>query len=267
ALKIHQLQKFRNCGDFIGFLRTSDLPQRQAKLAGPHTDRMQRAQTLLAIVAASRALAIDGKNGLVHAAGLGRLVSQRLQPTHKATLKYVRLEQAQHPPKNVFAWNSVGQIQDLQEELRFEFSPLGNRRRPARSRQHRQQRNDHDADERVFLIDGRAWIIEFVKVTNDFIEAHMLSLRHRLSSVSHKKRSHEGRYMNRSSRAQVYPDYPKCALALGWGRCSCSPSSANSYSWGMRDRCCCSRYQNTSHRSQVHRSQQIADSSCSPAGH
>ena len=43
AFDVHELQKLRNRGDFVRFLRTRYLSQRQTVLAGPHRHRMQGA--------------------------------------------------------------------------------------------------------------------------------------------------------------------------------------------------------------------------------
>src|SRR6516225_4923365 len=65
--------------DFVGFLGASHLAQRQAIVAGPDAHRMQRSQTMGAIMAPPRRLAVHGKHRLVHAGRRGRLRSQGLQ--------------------------------------------------------------------------------------------------------------------------------------------------------------------------------------------
>lgn len=49
------------------------LPQREAALAGPDADEVQRAQLRLAILTAPRSLAVRGQERLLDARGLRRL--------------------------------------------------------------------------------------------------------------------------------------------------------------------------------------------------
>ena len=66
SLDVHKAQKLGNCRDFVRFLRAGDLAQRQTQLTGPNAHRVQRAQTVLAIMAAPRRLAIDSKDRFVN---------------------------------------------------------------------------------------------------------------------------------------------------------------------------------------------------------
>src|SRR6267142_4857665 len=150
---------------------------------------MKSPQTIFAIMAAPGRLAVHRQNGLLHLRRFGRLITQRFKPAHKAALKRVRLEQRQDPSKNVFAWNAVWQLQHLHEKLRFELGPLRNRGRSTRSGQHRHHCYDDNADQRMLLIDRRAWILQFVKETHDLIQANALILNHRSSSVSRTRDS------------------------------------------------------------------------------
>src|SRR5581483_2170778 len=213
APNVHQAQQLGNRSDFIRFLGTRHLSQRQAKLASPHTDRMQSAQAFATIMTTPRRLAIDRQHRLVHAACGSRLGTQRLQPGREASLKRGRLQQRQHAPKNIFARNPVGQLQHPQQQFLFRRGPLGNGGRPAGTRQDGHQCDDDHAHERMLLIDARTWILQSVKIANDLVQTNRLSCCHDRPSVF-EKLPHGEWYTRSFTRAQAYPDYPKCALAL-----------------------------------------------------
>src|SRR6266542_4858364 len=174
---------------------------------------MQSAQAFAVIVTASRRLAIDGENRFLDAGRLRRLFTQCLEPGHEACLKRIGFQEREYTPKNILAGNTVGQVQHFQEEFLLEGGPRRDRGRPAGPSEHGHHRDDHDTDQWMFPIDARTRIFQFIKVANDLIQAHVLSLRHRSSSVS-RMPCHGVRYTNQSTRAQVYPDCLKCALAL-----------------------------------------------------
>jgi hypothetical protein len=122
-------------------------------------------------VGAPKRLAVHGQNRLVDRGRRGRQRTQRRQPAGEAGLKGRGLEQRQHAAKDILAWNAVGQVEKLQQEGFFEPGPLGDRGRPTGPRQDGQDGDDHDADERMPPIDLRAWVVEFVEVASNVVEA------------------------------------------------------------------------------------------------
>ena len=138
------------------FSAQADLSQRQTVLAGPHADRMQRSQPLVAIVTPPQCLAVHRQDRLLDAGLRGRLGTQRLQPTGEAGLEGGRLQRHQDTPEDVLARDPVGQVEHLQEELFLEGRPAGDRGRPAGAGEHRQERDDEHTDQGMPLIDGRA---------------------------------------------------------------------------------------------------------------
>jgi len=186
---VHQPQKLRNRRDFVRFLRTRHLTQRQAKFAGPDAHRMQRAQPVVAIVAPPRRLAVHGQDRLFHPRSSGRSRPQRLQPIHKAGLEDARLQRHQHAAKDVLAWNPVGQVQHVQQELFLHGRPSGDRRRSIGSGQHRHQSDDDDTDERMELIDIGAWVLQLREIHDDFVQRDARNIRHGWFSVRRLKGS------------------------------------------------------------------------------
>jgi len=130
---------------------------------------VQGAQTLGLVVAAPQRLAIDRQHRLLHAAGRGRLGTQRLQPVHEASLKRGRLQTHEHASKNVLARHPMRQIEHANEKLRFERRPAGNGCRPAGASEHRHQSDDQDAFQRVLPIDRGAWIFQPLEIAYDLI--------------------------------------------------------------------------------------------------
>src|SRR6185369_1595380 len=127
----------------------------------------------------------------------------------------VRLQERQHTPKHILAWNPVGQREHLQQKLFFDLGPSGNRRRPTSPRQHCHHGDNDNTDQRMLLIDGRAWIFQLVKVADNLVQANVLDLRHRSSSVSGCKRSHTENGIRTNQRGRKWPKLPRVRAAPG----------------------------------------------------
>ena len=110
----------------------------------------------------------------------------------------------------------LGSFNDLQLETLLRKYPFGNRCRTASTGEHGHDGDDDDAHQWMLQIDRGARIFEFIEVADDLVQFHM-NLRRIVQPSASYLRKHGGRYMNYSAMAQVYPDYPKCALALGLG--------------------------------------------------
>src|SRR6202040_63175 len=104
----------------------------------------------------------------------------------------------------------IGQVQDLQEKFFFDLGPSGNSRRPTSPSQNRHHGDNDDADQRMFPIDGRTRVLQFVKVANDLVQGDVLSLRHRSSSVSCCKGATRRTVYEEISKGASGPDYPEC---------------------------------------------------------
>ena len=181
---VYQPQQLGNSGDFVGFLVTGNLSQRQAEFAGPDAHRVQRAQAVALIVAAPIGFAVHRVHRLVDAARLGRLGPQRLQPLIETGLKRRRVQQHQHPAKDIFAGDAGRQRQHLPQELFLERGPASDGRRPRRARQHGHQSDDHHADQRVLPIDGRTRILQVVEMGNNLVQVNPVNRCHDSSSVN-----------------------------------------------------------------------------------
>ena len=77
----------------------------------------------------------------------------------------------------------MGQIQCLQEKLFFELGPARDGGGSIGAGKYRHHRHDDDTHQRVFEIDAGAWIIQLIKVADDFVQANVLHFGHRSSSM------------------------------------------------------------------------------------
>jgi hypothetical protein len=127
------------------------------------------------------------------------------------------LQRHEHPTEDNLARDPVGQVQRAQEERFFQGCSPCDRRRPAGTGEHRQQRDDHDTDQGVELVDGRARILQLLRMDDDLIQRDALKVRHGWISVS-RERSHTetGIQTNQSGRkCYRLPNLPRVRAGPG----------------------------------------------------
>jgi hypothetical protein len=85
------------------------------------------------------------------------------------------------------------------EEFFLEGHPTGDRRRPGSSCEYHQKREDKHARQRMSLIDGRAWVFQFLKMDDDLIQRDTLRFRHDSSPSRHRFHgSHTGKGIHKT---------------------------------------------------------------------
>jgi hypothetical protein len=203
AADVHQPQELGNRRDLVRFLVAGHLAQRQAEVAGPDADRVQRPKALRPIVAAPGRLAVHRVNRLLDPRGRTRRRAQRLQPAREAGLEGAGLEGREYSAEDVFARDPVGEVEVLEQQVSLQRGPLGNRRRPAGARQHGHHGGDHDADQGVPQVDRRAGVVQRLEVAHDLIQAGPNAIPHRLSSESPSSGATEERSTHSAPGAQV----------------------------------------------------------------
>ena len=139
------------------------------------------------------------------------------------------MERHQDATEDILAWDAIGQVQRLDEELLLQRSPLGDRSRSVGTGQDRHQGDDDHADQRVLQIDRGAGVFQLMEMPDDLVYTVPLEIRHGWPAVRRGrwilprdvyKQSNEG--------ASVKACHPcsKCALALAPAsarRCCANP--------------------------------------------
>jgi len=126
-----------------------------------HTLTECKAPAFVAIVTAPRRFAIDRENGLstsVAAAACARNDAT----SREASLKGVWLDNASTRRKHLFV-ESRSATSALSTGTPLCRRPTWQSPSAHPLRQHGHHRNDYDADQWMFLIDRRAWILQFLK--------------------------------------------------------------------------------------------------------
>src|SRR5208283_4786364 len=104
------------------------------------------------------------------------------------------------------------------EKLLFQDGPLCDCRRPAGTREHRQQSDDDYTQQGVPEVDLGARVLQFLEMSNDFIQPDLSSVCHGSPPVALLFwKPHRGRYTRKQPRAQALQITKityKCALAL-----------------------------------------------------
>src|SRR5271157_3492786 len=172
---------------------------------------MQGAQAVRAIVAPPCRLAVDRQDGLLDSGRRGRLGTQRLQPVGEAGLESGRFQGHQNTAEDILTGDPVGQVEHQQEKLLFQDSPLCDCRRPAGTREHRQQSDDDYTQQGVPEVDLGARVLQFLEMSNDFIQPDLSSVCHGSPLLRCSYRSHTGKvYTKTPQGASItnYQDYP-----------------------------------------------------------
>src|SRR5439155_17738165 len=103
------------------------------------------------------------------------------------------------------------QVEHLQEELFLQGRPAGDRGGPAGSCEHRQQRDDDHAGQGMPPVDGRAWILQFLKMDDDLVERDTLKFGHVSPPGAAVVEATPGKVYTKSIQGgsfTVYQDYP-----------------------------------------------------------
>ena len=99
------------------------------------------------------------------------------------------------------------QVEHPNEEVLLGGGPGGDGGRPAGAGEHRQQGDDDHADQRMPSIDGRARILQFLKVDDDLVERDALKFGHVSPPAPMSWKTHRGRYPQKPSRAASVTAY------------------------------------------------------------
>lgn len=210
---VHQLRQRGDRRDLFGLRVAGGQPQRRPVLAGPGAHRLERPQAVLAFVAASRRLAVDGQRPPLDA-GLGRgLGAQRPHSGGEAGPERLGPRGHRHATEHVLAGDPVRPCQDRLEELLLEGRPSRDRRRPGGPRQHRDQRDDRRRGQGLLAVDrgcgsSNSWRYASTSSRPDRRESAIDPPRLRPMTP-------QGGWSNRTRALRVRQNYQKYTLVLG----------------------------------------------------
>ena len=143
TLEVQQLEQFGDRRDLVRLLLARDLAQRQAVLAGPGGDQVQRPQAGPGGERPPLGLAVDGDQ-----LAAGRLV-QCLRPAEQIRRELLAVEQPEHAAERVMRRRPARQGQERLQPLELH---VGERRHVApivRTARHGEDRDRHDIEEQM----------------------------------------------------------------------------------------------------------------------